>query len=123
MTVDIQKNYLLIVAVLLLCFKGFSQTAQTGMASYYHDKFDGRPTASGEAYKAVEMTAAHASLPFGTLLRVTNVDNAQSVIVRVNDRGPFVGDRILDLSKAAAMALDLLDRGVALVRIEVLTDP
>lgn len=91
-----------------------------GEASYYHDKFQGRPTASGEPYNREELTAAHRTLPFGTLLRVTRVDTKQSVLVRINDRGPFKANRIVDLSRKAAQEIDLLRAGIAQVKIEIL---
>jgi len=91
---------------------------KTGMASYYADKFEGRKTASGEIYKHSKLTAAHRTLPFGTKLKITNLKNGKSVIVRVNDRGPFVKGRIVDLSKRAAMQIDLIKAGVAKVRVE-----
>ena len=100
--------------------QGQAQDAVTGMASYYHDSLEGKPTASGEPYKASAMTAAHPSLPFNTQLKVTNLGNGRSVIVRVNDRGPFAKNRILDVSRAAAKELDFLDKGVARVQIEIL---
>ncbi len=91
-----------------------------GLASFYSDKFEGRTTASGEIYKQEKMTAAHRTLPFNTRIKVTNLANKKSVIVTVNDRGPFVKDRIVDLSKQAAIKLDFIDKGVAKVRLEVL---
>jgi rare lipoprotein A len=95
-----------------------------GRASYYADRFEGRSTASGEPYRASERTAASRDLAFGTILRVTRADTGVSVIVRVNDRGPF-GDRsrVLDLSRSAAEALDMIRRGVIDVRVEVLERP
>jgi len=93
---------------------------QTGKASFYADSFEGSPTASGEKYRAAKFTAAHRTLPFGTVLRVTNVANNQTVEVTVNDRGPFVEGRILDLSKAAAQKLGFVNQGVAEVRVEVI---
>jgi len=93
----------------------------TGEASYYAGGFEGRSTASGEPYRAAEYTAAHRSLPFGTMLRVTNVRNGRSVVVRVNDRGPFHARRIVDLSRAAAAELGLVRRGRGQVRLDVLS--
>ncbi len=90
------------------------------MASWYGRKFHGRKTANGEVYNQMAFTAAHKNLRFGTLLRVTNPANDQSVIVRINDRGPYVRGRELDLSKASASALGLVERGVAKVRVEQL---
>jgi rare lipoprotein A len=93
---------------------------QTGKASFYADKFEGRPTASGEKYKHSKLTAAHKSLPFGTKVRVTNVANNQTVEVIVNDRGPYVDGRIIDLSKSAAQQLGFVNLGLADVKIEVI---
>lgn len=91
-----------------------------GTASYYASKFEGRPTASGERYRAGELTAAHRSLPFGSLVRVTNPANGKSVTVRVNDRGPFTAGRVIDVSRAAAEELGLIARGHAPVELEVI---
>jgi rare lipoprotein A len=93
---------------------------QTGKASFYADKFEGNPTASGEKYKHSKLTAAHRSLPFGTRVRVTNLGNEKTVDVVVNDRGPFVDGRVIDLSKSAAERLDFITAGLAEVRVEVL---
>lgn len=93
---------------------------EDGVASYYHNKFHGRLTANGERYDRGELTAAHRDYPFGTWLRVISLDNGNSVIVRVNDRGPHKKSRIVDLSRAAAEELDMVRKGVMRVRIEVL---
>ncbi|GAB4213076.1 MAG: hypothetical protein OHK0013_36580 [Sandaracinaceae bacterium] len=95
-----------------------------GRASFYADSLAGRPTASGEPYDPGARTAASRTLPFGTVLRVIRMDTGASVIVRVNDRGPF-GDRrrVLDLSRAAAEALDMVRRGVVEVQVEILERP
>ncbi len=90
------------------------------VASYYADKFHGRKTSSGEIFNMHDFTAAHKSLPFGTRLKVTNLANGESVTVRVNDRGPFVAGREIDLSKAAAEKLDMIRTGTANVSITVL---
>jgi rare lipoprotein A len=90
----------------------------TMKASWYGPKFHGKLTANGEIYDQMALTAAHKSLKFGTLLKVTNPKNGKSVIVRINDRGPYVGDRELDLSKGSAMKLGLIKKGVARVKIE-----
>lgn len=95
---------------------------QTGKASFYADKFEGVPTASGEKYKHSRLTAAHKTLPFGTKIKVTNLANNESVIVTVNDRGPYVEDRIVDLSKSAAEKLGFVNQGLADVTVEVI-DP
>ena len=86
-------------------------------ASYYGEAFSGRPTANGEIFDMNAYTAAHKTLPFGTLVEVTNLENGRKVIVRINDRGPFVGNREIDVSKAAAIALDMLTGGVVRVRL------
>lgn len=91
-----------------------------GIASYYADKFNGRLTANGETFDMYALTAAHKTLPFGAKLRVRNIANNRTVIVRVNDRGPYVGDRIIDLSKGAAQELDMIRMGTAEVEITVL---
>ena len=91
---------------------------QEGIASWYGREFNGRPTASGEIFNDSQFTAAHPILPFGTMLRVTNQYNNRIVTVRVNDRGPFVAARILDLSRAAAEQLDMIGSGTALVKVE-----
>lgn len=93
--------------------------AQTGVASFYADKFQGRTTASGERYDKNKLTCAHLSLPFGTILRVTSLENNRTTMVRVNDRGPFSPDRIVDLSRSAAEALGIVSNGKGKVRIEV----
>ncbi|WP_292253108.1 septal ring lytic transglycosylase RlpA family protein [Marinospirillum sp.] len=99
--------------------RGFTQT---GIASWYGSKFHGHQTSNGEIYDMYAMTAAHTRLPLPTYVRVTNLDNNRQVIVRVNDRGPFVGNRVIDLSYAAAHRLDMLKTGTARVRIEAI-DP
>ena len=93
---------------------------QTGQGSYYANKFRGRPTASGAPYRPSKMTAAHSTLPFGTRIRVTNVRNGRSVKVTVNDRGPHVAGRIVDVSGKAARRLDLVRAGVVPVKLEVI---
>lgn len=96
---------------------------QTGIASWYGPDFHGRLTASGERFDQFAMTAAHRTLPLGTRIRVTNVTNGRSAELRINDRGPFVGDRILDVSRGAAEVLAMVGPGTAEVRIEVLAAP
>jgi rare lipoprotein A len=91
-----------------------------GVASYYADEFDGRATANGEIYDMNSLTAAHQTLPFNTRVRVTNLTNGKSVVVRVNDRGPFKDDRIIDLSLGAAKKIGLIANGTAPVRLEIL---
>jgi rare lipoprotein A len=96
-------------------------TSVTGIASYYGKEFHGRKTANGETFDMNAMTAAHRTLPFGTMVRVTNLANDQSVTVRINDRGPFIKGRIIDLSYGAAKSIDLLSIGQ--VKLEVLKYP
>lgn len=91
-----------------------------GMASFYSTKFNGRRTASGEKFNSSALTAAHLSLPFGSLVKVTNMRNGKTVVVRINDRGPHVKGRIIDLSKAAATKIGIGRAGTARVRLEVL---
>jgi rare lipoprotein A len=90
---------------------------QQGPASWYGDDFHGKPTASGETYNQNALTAASKTLPLGTVAQVTNVDTGKSVTVKVNDRGPYVGNRVMDLSKAAAKKIDLKEQGVGKVKI------
>ena len=94
-----------------------SQEAEIGFASYYADRFQGRRTASGERYDRHALTAAHRRLKFGTRVHVSRIDNGQSVTVRINDRGPFVQGRIIDLSRAAAETLGMIQSGVVKVRV------
>jgi len=93
-----------------------------GSASYYAAKFDGRRTASGERFDNGAMTAAHRTLPFGTRVRVTNLANGRSVVVRINDRGPFTAGRMIDVSRAAASELGLVARGHGMVELAVIAD-
>lgn len=91
-----------------------------GTASWYGPGFFGNRTASGEVYRPGTLTAAHRSLPFGTMVRVTNLNNGRSAVVRINDRGPFVGSRVIDLGHGAAQQVGLVSSGTAPVRLEVL---
>lgn len=92
---------------------------QVGTASWYGEYFDGKPTASGEPYDMYDMTAAHLTLPLGTYVRVTNLRNGKSVVVRVNDRGPYIEGRTIDLSYGAAKALNFTEKGLQRVRLDV----
>jgi rare lipoprotein A len=94
---------------------------ERGVASWYGKKFHGKPTSSGEIYDMHEMTAAHKSLPLPTTVRVTNLRNGKSIVVKVNDRGPFIDNRIIDLSYVAAKKLDMVANGTALVEVEAMT--
>lgn len=96
------------------------QHVETGKASYYADKFQGKKTASGQLYHADSLTAAHKTITFGTFVKVTNLGSDESVIVRINDRGPFVPGRIIDLSKSAMAELSGIEKGIINVKIEKL---
>jgi rare lipoprotein A len=98
-------------------------TIETGIASWYGHPYHGRAAANGEIYDMEKLTAAHRTLPFNTWVRVTNQTNRKSVEVRITDRGPFVGNRVIDLSHAAARAIELIGPGTAEVRIEVIQSP
>lgn len=97
--------------------------SQTGIASWYGPGFHGKPTASGVIYDQHELTAAHQTLPLGTRVMVTNLENGSSTEVTINDRGPFAKGRIIDLSYAAAQAIDMVGPGTALVRVDILHSP
>jgi len=94
-----------------------------GLASWYGEEYQGRTTASGEQFDFHKKTAAHKKLPFGSMVRVKRRDNGRETVVRVNDRGPFVRGRIIDVSKAAAKDLDMIRDGIAPVRIKVVRHP
>ncbi len=124
----IHKLVWLLPAVLLLCTVSACEmeeredadvVLQEGVASWYGPGFHGRRTSSGEIYNAYDTTAAHRTLPFDTIVRVVDTETDQTVYVRINDRGPYVGDRIIDLSRAAADAIGMLDSGTAQVRLEL----
>ncbi len=111
--------YFLLTLLLLPPAAVQAQASETGLGTYYADKYHGRPTASGELYDKFKFTAAHKTLPFGTMVRVTRLDNNRSVVVKVNDRGPFTPGRVIDVSRAAAEQLDLIRTGETRVRIEI----
>ncbi len=121
-----RNNYLLVLFVLLTvsCHRKHIPGAatevsgsQTGIASFYAESYNGRKTANGEIFHSSAMTAAHKTLPFGTKVKVTNLVNGKSVKVRINDRGPYVAGRIIDLTRAAAKKLDMVKAGVVKVKI------
>jgi len=116
-------RFILIIILMLCSTMVFSQKkrVEKGIASYYHNNLKGNRTANGERYIPTEMTAAHLTLPFDSQVRVVNLKNNKSVIVRINDRGPFVERRIIDLSRAAADSLDFIENGLAHVEIDVLS--
>jgi len=96
------------------------ESIQEGIASFYGTEFDGKTTANGETFDMYKFTAAHRTLPLGTKVKVKNLENNRSIILRINDRGPYVDGRIIDLSYAAAKQLGFVENGTARVRIEVL---
>ena len=96
-----------------------AQDSETGKASYYADKFQDRKTASGELYHKDLLTAAHRTIPFGTKVKVTNLQNGKTVVVKINDRGPFIKGRIIDVSRKAMESLGGLSKGVIDVKIEI----
>lgn len=123
------KPFLLIIgASLTLALSAPLMAAQrgqvlTGVASYYHDSLHGNRTASGKVYNKNKLSAAHKSLPFGTQVRVTDPKSGRSIELEVNDRGPFVKGRIIDLSRRAAKELGIINKGIAKVKVEVLRLP
>ena len=108
------------VLALAIPFGAARANVQEGNVSWYGAQFHDRQTANGERFNMAALTMAHPTLPFGTRVRVTNLGNGRSVVVRVNDRGPFVGHRIADVSRGAAAQLGMVSRGVARVRVEAL---
>lgn len=113
------KSVVIVLLVMILAGVATPAGAEEGTASYYADSLAGNPTASGEPYDRNDLTAAHRTLPFGTLVKVTNLENQKSTVLRINDRGPHVKSRVIDVSGAAAEQLGLLDSGTAKVRIEI----
>ncbi len=126
---------LLLVAVFLICTTSLTACAgsggdpsevggvssqELGLASYYGHQYHGRTTANGETYDENQLTAAHRTLPFGTRVRVTNLENGKTVLLRINDRGPFVDGRIIDVSWRGAQDLDFVREGVVEAKVEVL---
>ena len=96
---------------------------ETGVASWYGEEFQGNTTANGEIYDLNGLTAAHPTLPFGTTVRVTNLNNRKNILLRINDRGPYIGQRLIDVSWAAAKRLGFVASGTTRVRVEVVTRP
>ena len=124
------KRFILVIIMMIstlgiYSFKNYTndnEEVKTSYASYYHDKFNGRRTASGAVFSNSKMTAAHRTLPFGTKVKVTNLRNGESVIVTINDRGPFHSSRALDLSKAAFDEIGNLGRGTMPIEYQVIND-
>ena len=108
-------------AIIGLTNGGEVEYYQVGVASWYGPNFQGKTTANGETFDMNELTAAHKSLPFGTRVRVWDLETKRKVVVRINDRGPFVKGRIIDLSKRAASKLGIVDSGIAEVGLEILS--
>ena len=119
-----KKLFLITALALTLIAPTFADYVykSTAVASYYADKFHGRKTSNGEIFNMYALTAAHKTLPFNTKVKVTNLTNGKSVIVRINDRGPFVKGREIDLSKAAASKLDMIKSGTAKVKLTIITN-
>jgi rare lipoprotein A len=118
--ITLKQNYISLAAI---CFCLFitacsPKITEKGKASFYADSFQGKQTANGEVFKQNKKTAAHKTLPFGTKVKVTNLKNGKTVTVRINDRGPFVAGRIIDLSKGAAQKIDMKNDGIADVKIK-----
>ena len=119
----VKTSCLLILGMLLLNVLAADTYSESGNASWYGPGFQGRLTASGERFDTAQLTAAHKTLPFGSLVRVTNRTNGLSVVVRINDRGPFIAGRIIDLSRAAAEKIDMLKSGTVPVTLELVQAP
>jgi rare lipoprotein A len=111
-----------VLSFLLIILPFLCQADETGYASWYGGKFHGRYTASGEIYDMNKLTAAHKTLPFGTMVKVINTENGKSIVVKINDRGPFVEGRIIDLSRAAAEKIGMLKTGIAKVIVEIVSE-
>lgn len=116
------KKLILFFHILALFAVAAFSFGETGYASWYGGKFQGRQTASGEIFDTNKLTAAHKTLPFGTVVEVTNLDTGKSVQVRINDRGPFVEGRIIDLSRAAAAEIGMMGTGIAPVKVQIIKD-
>jgi len=108
----------LLLSFFILSIVSCKTVTETGKASYYADKFNGKPTASGATYNPRKLTAAHKTLPYGTKIKVTNLTTGKTVKVKVTDRGPFAKDRIIDLSKKAAEKIGMVQAGVVQVKIK-----
>ncbi|WP_080903824.1 septal ring lytic transglycosylase RlpA family protein [Parabacteroides sp. Marseille-P3160] len=120
---NLRWRFLLLVFFAVLTFSDNAFSQEEGLASYYHARFHGRMTASGEVHDKDELTAAHRTCPFGSYLRVTNLSNMKSVIVCVTDRGPRLKKRVVDVSECAAETLGFIRHGIARVRVEPVCGP
>ena len=118
----VRTRHLIAIAAVAACAlpapAAWAADPESGLAAVYNDKLNGRKTANGEKYNRNKLTAAHKTLPFGSNVRVTNVANKKSVVLRINDRGPTQAGRVLDISPAAAKALGISPRGMAKVDVE-----
>jgi rare lipoprotein A len=121
MKLHISILLLIMVFALSGCATTRGTTIDSGVASWYGPNFHGKPTANGEVFNQNELTAAHRTLPFNTLVRVTNLDNGKVVTVRINDRGPYAHNRIIDLSYEAARQIDMIGPGTANVRVQLIS--
>lgn len=110
----------LVISAAAIPHANAQENVMNGRASFYADRFEGRATASGDTFSNSDMTAAHRSLPFGTKVQVTNLRNGRNAIVTINDRGPYVGNRLIDLTHRAASRLGMVENGVQQVRLTVL---
>ena len=119
----IRSYYVTLALLFILPAAVHASAFESGTASWYGGKFQGRKTANGEIFDTNKLTAAHKTLPFNTVVKVTNLQNSKAVTVRVNDRGPFVAGRVIDLSYAAAEVLEMTLAGVADVKIEIVSLP
>lgn len=122
-TITVSQDQDMLEKLTVVASNTVNKFSQSGLASWYGSKFHGRKTASGEVFDMNAMTAAHRSLKLGSYVKVTNNTNGKSVVVRINDRGPYHGNRMLDLSKAAANKLGIISRGVGNVTIEKVSGP
>ena len=118
MTLPAPAKWLFIIVIMAATTSCSRKITETGKASYYANSFNGKPTASGETFRQRKLTAAHKTLPFGTRVTVINIANGKKVKVRINDRGPFVPGRIIDLSHKAASRIGMLNIGVANVELK-----
>ena len=120
----IKRIFLVVIMIIstlgIYSFKNNATDAKTSFASFYHDKFNGRKTASGEIFSNKELTAANKTLPFGTEVKITNLISGKSVVVRVNDRGPYHSSRAFDLSKAAFDSIGDLRKGTIAIEYEII---
>jgi rare lipoprotein A len=115
-----KSSWLLTLILSVFSIGAFAQV-ETGTASFYHNKFDGRKTSSGEVFRQNQFTCAHKTLPFGTMLKVTNLSNDSTVVVKVNDRLPIRSKRVIDLSMVAAKQLNFVSKGLTKVKLEKVT--